>query len=436
MSSYSNTVLPHEVHTSRPGYSAMRMVAEWASGVRGEQLYFGFDGTHATLTDVAESGALPMFTRRFTRRPEVQRVHFTVTTNGAGHTLTIDARETSALFWSESAVEKFLFPYFASVAGSEAPLLFAKLARAWYDYPGNDVQVCAVAYECGPAAPFGPRTLTLEGLVSLVCLVPGEGLKRVPLAEFAERFPGPGVPGPAPIEPPQGGFHDEGGWTLTPSAESIVAREAAEFVSGLRGHTVRFRDHDGELDPWVSEDGDGRDVTDSWIESGMQRVRIDRPAPSSVVLLLDGSELQVVPSPAAPDGDPTNVPDSLFWSDGAVEKLLVPYYGSVKGLAAPLFTTMLLGRWNGLIRPGSALGPCAVLEILQNFLYPRPDAPEGVLATADEPLDDNPVAVTHLPRSEYIPNNVDEPPTQSLEGRTQFLTIGGAREPLASFLRG
>lgn len=434
MTTHSNTALPDEVHTSRPGYSAMRMVAEWASGVRGEQLYFGFDGTHATLTDVAETGALPMFTRRFTGRPEVQRVFFTVTTmDGVPHTLTIDARETSALFWSESAVEKFLFPYFASVAGSEAPRLFAKLARAWYEYPGNDVQVCAVAYECGPDAPFGRRKLTLEGLVSLVCLVPGKGLETVPLAEFAERFQGPGVPGSAPIQPPPGAFRDEGGWALSPSVESIVAREAAEFVSGLRGHTVQFREHEGQLEPWVPEDGHGRHVPDPWIESAMERVRIDRPAPSRVALLVDDTEMQVVPSPTATPDDPTQVPDSIFWSDGAVEKLLVPYYGSVKGLAAPLFTTMLLGRWNGLIRRGSALGPCAVLEILQNFLDEPGDA-AGAQVTADGPVDDNPVAVTHLPRSEYIPD-ADEPPTQALEGRTQFLTIGGGREPLASFIR-
>lgn len=439
MTMYSNTILPDEVHTSRPGYSAMRMVAEWASGVRGEQLYFGFDGTHATLTDVAQTGLLPMFTRRFTRRPEVQGVLFAVTTTaGNTYSLTIDARETSALIWGESAVEKFLFPYFASVAGSEAARIFEKLSHAWYGYPGNEVQVCAVAYECGPAAPSGPRKLTLEGLVSLVCLVPeqdGPELVMVPLADFAARFRGHGV-GPAIVEPPASGFHDEGGWTLTPSVESIVAREAAEFVSGLRGHAVRFRELNGQLVPGVEEHAPDRHLPDPWIESGMQRVRIDRPAPSSVVLQVAGSQVPVVPSPADPDGDPTNVPDSIFWSDGSVEKLLVPYYGSVKGLAAPIFTTVLLGRWNGLIRRGSTLGPCAVLEILQNFLDEPGDAASAAQAAADEPLDDNPVAVTHLPRSEYIPNNVDEPPTQSLEGRTQFLTLGGGRETLATFFRG
>jgi hypothetical protein len=440
MTTHSNTALPDEVHTSRPGYSAMRMVAEWASGVRGEQLYFGFDGTHATLTDVTESGTLPMFTRRFAGRPQVQRVHFTVTTTDkARHSLSIDARETSALFWSESAVEKFLFPYFASVAGSEAPQLFAKLARAWYDYPGNDVQVCAVAYECGPAAPFGARKLTLEGLVSLVCLVGGDHLERVALADFDHRFPGPGVPGPVPLQPPAGPFRDEGGWTLSPSVENIVARDAAEFVSGLRGHQVRFRALDGQLDPWVPEDGPGRDVPDPWIETGMERVRIDRPAPSRVVLQVGHSagdvDVPVVPSPTGTPGDATQVPDSIFWTDGAVEKLLVPYYGSVKGLAAPFVTTMLLGKWNGLIRRGSRLGACAVLEILQNFLDAPADGSDTAQAAADEPVDDNPVAVTHLPRSEYIPNNVDEPPTQALEGRTHFLTLGGGREPLASFLR-
>jgi hypothetical protein len=221
--------------------------------------------------------------------------------------------------------------------------------------------------------------------------------------------------------------------------ESIVARDAAEFVSGLRGHVVRFRQAEGVLEPWVAEDGPDRHLPDPWIEAETYRVRTDRPAPSRVVLQVGHSaadtDVQVVPSPAAPDGDPTNVPDSLFWSDGAVEKLLVPYYGSVKGLGAPLFTTVLLGRWNGLIRRGSRLGACAVLEILQNFLDAPADESHAVQATEGDPVDDNPFAVTHLPRSEYIPNNVDEPPTQALEGRTQFLTLGGGRESLASFVR-
>jgi hypothetical protein len=434
MTTYSNTILPDAADTSRPGYSAMRMVAEWASGVRGENLYFGFDGTHATLTDVPENGELPVFTRPFTRRPAVEYVYFTVPTKYGSDTLKIDGRETSALFWGESAVEKFLFPYFASVAGSEAASLFQKVAHAWYNYPADKVQVCAVAYECGPATPTGPRKLTLEGMVCLVCLE-GEKLEKVSLAEFARRFPEQGT-GPAAPLPPVEVFRDEAGWTLSPGMESIVARDAAEFVSGLRGHTVSFREHDGELDPWTSQGGPGRDLPGTWIEAGMERVRSDRPVPSRVAVQVAGAEvLVVIPGPAAPDGDPTRVPDSIFWSDGAVEKLLVPYYGSVKGLSAPFFTTLLLGRWNGLIRHGSPLGPCAVLEILQNFLYPPAGAPAAAQLTDDEPLDDNPVAVTHLPRSEYIPNNVDEPPTQALEGRTHFLTLNGRREPLSSFLR-
>jgi hypothetical protein len=438
MTTHSNTALPDAVNITRPGYSAMRMVAEWASGVRGEQLYFGFDGTHATLTDVAESSALPVLTRRFTGRPEVKRIYFTVTTPDAPpHTLTIDGRETSALIWGESAVEKFLFPYLASVAGSEVAPLFRKLAHAWYEYPGNDVQVCAVAYECGPSAPFGLRKLTVEGMIALVCLVDGR-LERVPLADFAARFPGKGA-GPAALEPPVIGFRDEGGWTLTPSVESIVARDAAEFVSGLRGHIVRFREAEGVLEPWVAQDDPDRHLPEPWIEAETQRVRTDRPAPSRVVVQvghsLGDTDEQVVPSAAASAGDPTNVPDSLFWSDGAVEKLLVPYYGSVKGLGAPLVTTVLLGRWNGLIRRGSPLGACAVLEILQNFLGAPADGSGTAQAVEGDPVDDNPFAVTHLPRSEYIPNNVDEPPTQALEGRTQFLTLGARRESLASFLR-
>lgn len=425
MSAPASTVLPRaKAHAAAPGYAPMRMVADWASAVRGEPLYFGFDGAYATLSAEPVPDALPLYTRPFTRRPQVTRVEFTVTTPGGASTLALDGRETSALFWSESAVEKFLLPYLASAAAGSAPSLFRALWHAWYGYAGEDVQVCAVAYECGPALPARRKRLTLEGMVALVCLVDGQ-LERVPLKEFRKRFPRSGK-GPG-TKPNAGLLHRESGWPLNGQVESIVARDAAEFVSGLRGHGVEFEASGGELRPWVAEGGRGSGRAIGF-ECGMEFVRADRPVPAAVVSYVRDSHGTEHARALPMDGcDPTRVPDSIFWSDGAVEKLLVPYYASVKGLAAPLFTTLLLGKWCGLVRGEPPVGDlCRVLASLQDFLGAPADSLIGGALTDDE----DPYAVTHLPRSEYIP----EPGTggSSPEARTHFLRLGSAREPLGS----
>lgn len=430
MTSPSSTVPAPTARRARAGYSAMRMVAEWASEIRGETLHFGFERRHATLSNEARHDTVPMHTRPFTTRPEVESVDFSVTFGGTVHTRRISARDHSALFWSESSVEKFLFPYFASVAAEGAGRFFRKLTNAWYRYHPDEVKVCAIAYGCPRCPPGKTRlTLTLERMVSLVCLVPrGDGyeLELVPLDSFARRFPSRGPVG-GERRPSAGTPIDlrrERGWNVNERVENIVARDAAEFMSGLRGHDVDFAAAGGELTPWVPIDR----TAVEWFPCGMGAVRADRLAPSSVVLHLegDGDAVPILPAAAAPAGDPAQEPDSLFWSDGAVEKLMVPYYGSVKGLAAPIFTTVLIGRWNGLLPGDPVIAPCGVLEAIRGFVGTAADPDDGPTDAAATD-DDTPYAVTHLPRSEYIP---DSPATSALEARTRFHTLanhGGQR---------
>lgn len=425
MTAPSRAILPHtDAHPAIPGYSSMRLVADWASAVRGEPLYFGFDGAHATLGPESGAGTLPLYTRPFIPRPRVTRVQFTVTHRGVSSTLVLDGGETSALFWSESSVEKFLFPYLASAAAGTAPSLLRQLAHAWYGYAADEVQVCAVAYECGPARPARRKRLTLEGMVALVCLVDGK-LEKVPLQEFRKRFPRRGR-GPR-VEQEAGLLRRESGWPLNGQVGNIVARDAAEFVSGLRGHEVVFQVSGGELDPWVADGGrEGGMGRGNGFECGMDFVRADRPAPSGVVMYVRDSHGTEHARPLDESGHAV-MPDSVFWSDGAVEKLLVPYYASVKGLAAPLFTALLLGKWNGLVRGEPPLETLfGALAKLQDFL----GAPAASLFPDGALTEDDPYAVTHLPRSEYIPE--PEAGTTAPEARTHFLRLGAASEPLGS----
>ncbi|HEX8432279.1 MAG TPA: hypothetical protein VF625_13405, partial [Longimicrobium sp.] len=217
MTSPASTVSAPTSRRARPGYAAMRMVAEWASGIRDTTLHFGFRDRHATLSERAGPDTISMSTRSFTARPEVESVEFSVTWKGSVHTHIISAGHHSALFWSESSVEKFLFPYFASVAAEHAGRFFRTLTNAWYRYHPDDVMVCAIAFGCGPKCPPRKTKLTLERMVSLVCLVPnGEGyeLELVPLHSFRRRFPrrsrGPAAPTDRPVAP----LRPEQGWTV------------------------------------------------------------------------------------------------------------------------------------------------------------------------------------------------------------------------------
>ena len=91
--------------------------------------------------------------------------------------LTISGDHASALFWGESAVEKFLISYYASVAADDAPRFLERLFDAWYGYPAELVQVCAVAYLCGRVPPPDGTQLSLSRTVGLVCLEGGSRLR-------------------------------------------------------------------------------------------------------------------------------------------------------------------------------------------------------------------------------------------------------------------
>ncbi|HYW10083.1 MAG TPA: hypothetical protein VE913_24160 [Longimicrobium sp.] len=440
MTSPSSTVSAPTAGRARPGYAAMRMVAEWASGIRDETLHFSFKQRHAILSLEPRADAISMRTRSFTARPKVASVEISVTFEGKPYPLVISGHDHSALFWSESSIEKFLFPYFASVAAEGAGRFFRKLTNAWYRYHPDEVQVCAIAFGCGPKCPAGKTRLTLERMVSLVCLVPNGGaydLELVALDSFARRFPSrgkaptEGAIARMPLDP-----HRETGWKVNGCDGNIVARDAAEFVSGLRGYDVDFAAASGELTPWLPSQS--RTPGTEWIPCGMDAVRGDRPAPSSVVLSLEGHHdaVPILPAAGTPAGDPAMEPDSFFWSDGAVEKLLAPYYGSVKGLAAPAFTALLIGAWNGLLARYPGLGPSGVVEVLSAFLQ-DPDPAGGAAfdgstddgstddgSTDDGSTDDVPYGVTHLPRSEYIPDALT---TSAVESRTRFLTLANPR---------
>jgi len=401
-------------------YRDFRMVAEWASAIRGNSLHFTYgDGTGRMSVELAEHGLV--LTPPNALRPVVTQVELTVP--GAKEPLPLDGHDCSALFWSESAVEKFLFPRFASAAADDASRFLGRLSDAWYGYPGRVVQVCALAYRYGVNAPLSE--LSLESSVLLVCLERSSGrLTKMGLNEFEKTYPVGAARGTSladsPLLPEPTRLT---GWPAE-RLDSILAREAAELVSGLRGHYVWFTLEGGTLTPWIAEtEVPGIPPTGTVVAHGVAvAVRPDRPAPSNVVARLEsGDENPIVPPPGYPY-DSMQVPDAMFWTDGAVEKLLLPYYASVKGRRSPFFIATLMEKWDGWLC-ATETGPERVAAALEHY-FPA-TAADGV--DEDPPISDV-YAITHLPRSEYVSDaGMADPPrfTHALEHRTALLTFQG-----------
>lgn len=117
-----------------------RMMSEYADALRGEgpRLLVGTrnaDGFHITDEPLdarapcsdPTSVVMPVDTEFvWPDRPAVERVTMRV----AGSE--VDLTKYDAVFWTESSVEKFLFPYLASKYGPQAAAAAVKLAQEWY----------------------------------------------------------------------------------------------------------------------------------------------------------------------------------------------------------------------------------------------------------------------------------------------------------------
>jgi hypothetical protein len=392
-----------------PPYRALRMAAEWASAVRDCQLNFAYDpGTgHMVLHNAGTGPTLPVLTRSFTSRPRVKEVEFSVPSElpAAGISppiLKLSGDKVSALFWSESAVEKFLVPFYASIAADDAPRFLDRLFDAWYGYPADAVQVCAIALLLGRRPPAENTPLSLARTVGLVCLEGGTTLRLRTLDEFTERY-ATGLPRGGGFMGVRSGRPEvRPGWGVANNPESVVARDVAEFVSGMRGHFVAFTNDGTTLVPEVCAGESPPPLPEATVFTALARpVRPDRPVPSGVTLWVkETSRSQPQPFPVIPvKGEPPVEfrPDSVFWTDGSVEKLLLPYYASVKGGASWFFQFCLMAKWDGLMDPCSFQPQdvgTALAARVDHITHPagRTDA---------EPPPSTVYATIHLPRSEY-----------------------------------
>ncbi|HEX6369166.1 MAG TPA: hypothetical protein VF006_09550 [Longimicrobium sp.] len=407
-----------------PDYRDFRVTAEWASALRGRELHFEY-GEGSGRMALVDAGLTPVLTPPNATRPMLTAVTLTL----EGGTVDVDGSTYSALIWGESAVEKFLFSYYASASADDASRFLGRLFNAWYGYPGRVVQVCALAFRFGPA--FSTGTLSLDATVGLVCQPRGGTPTVMSLQEFEQTYPTGGPRGTSPAAVPGPAVRLQGWRVRGGAGDSIVMREVAEFVSGVRGRYVWLMLEADQLTPWLcpTEAPSPEPPTEGRVAfSGVSTpVRGDRPAPRAVTLTVNGSRRDVV----KPGDDPTAVADSVFWTDGAVEKLLLPYYASVKGRLAPLFNLVMMAKWDGWLPPRCVRSACAT-DVLLTMLRRSLERLDGARA-AQADVQSTVYGVIHMPRSEYISQNDYMAAAGSsavLEHRTRLLTL----DPEAGFV--
>jgi hypothetical protein len=398
-----------------PDYGAVRMGADWASAIRGQTIFFNFDSGQLGVAPEYGPSVVSVYTAPSAQtRPTVNSA--TVAVEGYGQ-VTVLGNLCSALFWSESAVEKFLLPYYVSAGGPEALKVLHAINCAWYNYQGS-TPVFALAFTYPSQGMLGPISLW-----DTVSVIYGETvgdcnhLVSVPLLYFiaGHRYE------PTPIQAPTAGpsipapLSDR----ATP-ADSIEGREVAEYVSGLRGSIVYAYGNGigGSLNPTLQPiEGLFPLFTAYCTPVRPERMQFQ----ITVTLEVNGDSIPL----KGVDPGAANDPDSVFWTDGAVDMLMLPYYASVKGHWAPWYLILLLGKWAGVI----PLDLLEALELLKQLL----DHPERLLRQfVDADAGTSSVyAIVHLPRSEYVDEGT---PLDAflLENRTVFLSTQAPPQPMVA----
>jgi hypothetical protein len=185
-------------------YHDLRSLAEYASSIRGRDVYFirgekGWEAHDSTRDLPVGAQAIHVFNPATPEHPHVHRARiWSDDVTGEGYDLlNVPDPETGklvpadAVFWSESAVEKFLVPYYASVYGDQANVAVDKLLKVFHPRKGEQAgEEARMADGAVLALAHIPRSeyVTVSNDASLLVLVkqPEDGRWAVTLQEHAE----------------------------------------------------------------------------------------------------------------------------------------------------------------------------------------------------------------------------------------------------------
>lgn len=377
---------PRAVPTPVADYHHLRLAAEWASSLREREV--GFAVREGALW--LEGADAPADARPALRIPAATAGRYgavaslTLTVAGVDEPLDLVPYGVDALFWSESAVEKFLVPYYASIAGWQAGRFLTMLFDAWNGDHGP-AQPVALAH-LGHAG--GKAPLTLADTLGVVFRdeegdVPAS-LEVLPLAAFQARYPARWEP---PVEPRT---------ELVPLGPRALPQDAhlptypelrgiAEWAGALRGRTAYLAYDAAPPSARAHRQGrisripaPGAHPTERIVFPVHTPLAVPhRPKPVSVQLQpADGG------APVELFRDPHC--DAVFTSTGAMEQFLFPYYASVRG----------------------ALGMDELREMTLAWRGADPAAPASARADDDGAA---PLGLVHLPHSDWAEQAETEP---------------------------
>ncbi|HEX2208061.1 MAG TPA: hypothetical protein VHG93_10300 [Longimicrobium sp.] len=306
-------------------YQQLRQLAESAVSVANQEVDFFFRGG-ATLerrvagAPLADDDVL-VPTLDDGKFPANQVTLAVSDQENASGTFTPSVGTADAVFWSDAAVQKFLFPYVASCGGDSASQVLTQVQRAWNWYHVDRVTVYALihmtSYETGV-------TLGLERAIWVVFALAGSSdLQAEPLVQFMARGLVSATP-PALTEAATVDYR-RGVDGSSQHPDYVELRALADWAASIRGYRyfVFPAGQQGFVGPFESIPP--LHAGDIVVPVHTASVPNDRP-------YLGGMWF----APAG-DGVTRNVArlaDAIFWSTAAVEQFLFPYYASKGGLQA------------------------------------------------------------------------------------------------------
>lgn len=371
-------------------YTQLRLLAECAAALQGHATFAFTDAGELVMTGAPSDSdiAIPAW-ERGKYSPNVLRLRAPGRTPGPpGPELTLpDTRFADSVFWSDAAVQKFLVPYVASCAAHEAVDVLWWLRAAWNSSIPR-VQVYALLHAVAYA---DAQDLSLWNALHVVYAVDSElhKLHRKPLGDFIREFKHkfsaerPVPPWEMPSVQRQGAVPyrrgtDHGRYQRPGYAALRAMAEAAASLRDGTGYFVFREGGSGFESSAAANRMPALGAGDFMVPACTPAVPADRPR-------LEG----VWCHPGGEPGDNlADRGDALFWSNGAVEQFLYPYYASKGGIRKGVTEQVLLSMvWGDLI--------------------PWQEAPSDHLgATAermDEPRETSVAALVHMHTSEWIP---------------------------------
>lgn len=380
-------------------YTQLRLLAECAV-VNDNKMDFYFQRSTKLFSGLAAGPSADTDVAAYTEdRGRHPANHVTLEALYYGKTLRLElkTRTDDAVFWSDAAVQKFVFPYVASCGGDQGGAMLQTLQDAWNGYPAEQVTVYALVQQ----SRFTPDAeISLDLAIQVVYVAhpdsqsappPEPALEIMTLRAFGRKYPpvtpklqlppqqAPYLRGIGGVRQPQ--QQRPGYTTLRAMAEwaCSLSKQPEYFV--FRAGKVGF---DTPLPTILPALGPG-----DWMVPAMTpTVPASRPTLASVVLQPKGSKI--------PSDNLTVKADALFWSTGCIEQFLFPYYASKTGFAGMSELVEMIYAWTGHM-PVLSQNPAVNGEA---DVLLRDGAPDG---TSEAQV----AGLIHLHTSEWIETTAD-----------------------------